>query len=244
MKPVVLITGGTRGIGLALCSAFARNGWKVGACYHDDEASAALAAGEIAKLTPDFDLSRCDVTKEKEVQQWTRRCLDRFGEVDCAIHNAGFNLNARVLNAPEADWDSIQEVHLKGAFWLSKFCLRPMLKKGSGHLIFISSVVATTGNIGQAAYVSAKAGVIGLGRSLAREYGSKNIRVNMVLPGFHKTRLSAELTPEAEQAIRGKHLLSVTTEMGETASFMVWLAGTRTISGQVFNLDSRIPGWI
>ncbi len=244
IMPSILITGGTRGIGLALCGAFLQSGWKVAACYHQDEESADKARERLSKVSPDFDLYRCDVTKEKEVQEWTRHCLGRFGEIDCAVHNAGVNLNARILNAPENDWDSIQEVHLKGAFWLSKFCLRPMLKRESGHLIFISSIVATTGNIGQAAYSSAKAGVIGLGRSLAREYGHRNIRVNMVFPGFHKTRLSAELTPEAEQEIRGKHLLPVTTEMGETVSFMVWLAGTQTISGQIFNLDSRIPGWI
>jgi 3-oxoacyl-[acyl-carrier protein] reductase len=104
--------------------------------------------------------------------------------------------------------------------------------------------VSTTGNIGQVSYVSAKAGVIGLARSLAREYGARNIHVNVVLPGFHKTKLSGELSPEAEEAIHKKHLLPVTADLKEVFDFVVWLVGTKSISGQVFNLDSRIPGWL
>jgi len=242
--PVVLVTGGTRGIGLSLCKTFAEKGWKVAACYHEDEKAAGEAKARLAPLTRDFSISRCDVTQEKEVQDWVRQSQERFGSIDCAIHNAGSTLNARVLNVLETDWDAVLAVHLKGAFWLSKACLKSMLKQGSGHLMFISSVVATTGNIGQASYVSAKAGTLGLARSLAREYGSKNIRVNTVLPGFHKTRLSAELTPEAEKAIQKKHLLPSTASLKEVSDFVVWLAGTQTISGQVFNLDSRIPGWL
>jgi 3-oxoacyl-[acyl-carrier protein] reductase len=119
-----------------------------------------------------------------------------------------------------------------------------MLKQKDGHLIFISSVVATTGNIGQGSYTAAKAGVIGLARSIAREYGSKNIKVNVVCPGFHKTKLAEGLSPEAEQTILEKHLLGKTTDLKEVCEFVVWLAGTQTISGQVFNLDSRLPGWL
>jgi 3-oxoacyl-[acyl-carrier protein] reductase len=118
------------------------------------------------------------------------------------------------------------------------------MKQKNGQIIFISSVVATTGNIGQASYTAAKAGVVGLARSLAREYGSKNVRANVVCPGFHKTRLSANLSPEAEQAIREKHLLNTTTDIQDVADFMLWLASSKTISGQLFNLDSRLPGWL
>ncbi len=242
--PVVLISGGTRGIGLGLCEAFLENGWKVATCFHQDEASAGEAKARFARFPGAFDLSRCDVTREGEVRDWMKRLMERFGRLDCAIHNAGSNLNARLLNMPEEDWDSIQAVHLKGALFLSKACLRPMVKQEDGHLIFVTSVVGTTGAIGQAPYASAKAALIGMGRSLAREYGPRNIRVNMVIPGFHKTRLSASLSPQAEEEIRKKHLLPVTTDLRETAGFMVWLAGTRTISGQVFTLDSRIPGWV
>lgn len=242
--PVVLITGGTRGIGLALAKSFAKVGWSVAACYHADEDSAARASQELSALTRDFSLAKCDVSKEEEVGALVKGILEKWGRLDCAIHNAGATWNARILNVEEKEWDATMAVHLTGAFHLSKACLKPMLKQKGGHLVFVSSVVATTGNIGQGAYTAAKAGIVGLSRSLAREYGGRNIRVNAVCPGFHKTRIADNLSPEAEEAIRKRHLLGKTTDLDEVAGFMLWLAGTQTISGQVFNLDSRVPGWL
>jgi 3-oxoacyl-[acyl-carrier protein] reductase len=242
--PSVLITGGTRGIGLALCKAFAQKGWTVSTCYHQDEESASQAAKELSALTSKLLISKCDVSIESEVSELVQSTLEKHGPLDCAIHNAGATWNARLLNVEEAQWDATLGVHLKGAFLLSKACLRPMLKAKSGHLIFISSVVATTGNIGQGSYTAAKASVIGLARSVAREYGAKNIRSNVVCPGFHKTRIADGLSPEAEENIRNRHLLGKTTDLNEVAEFTVWLAGTQSISGQVFNLDSRLPGWL
>ena len=241
--PVVLMTGGTRGIGLSLAQAFAKAGWAVSVCYHEDEASAQSARAQLGALSDRTLVTRADVTVPEEVQAWVKASQERFSSIDCVIHGAGSTRNARLLNVEEADWDATLSVHLRAAFLLSKACLRPMLKKG-GHLIFISSVTATTGNLGQGSYTAAKAGVIGLARSLAREYGSKNIRVNVVCPGFHKTRLSDGLSPEAEQAIRDRHLLPVTTDLNEVGQFLLWLAQTQSISGQVFNLDSRLHGWL
>ena len=242
--PSVLITGGTRGIGLTLCKAFAPKGWAISTCYHQDEESASQAAKELSALTSQFLISKCDVSVESEVSALVQSTLEKHGSLDCMIHNAGATWNARLLNVEESQWDATMGVHLKGAFLLSKACLRPMLKQKSGQFIFISSVVATTGNIGQGSYTAAKAGIIGLARSLAREYGGKNIRSNVVCPGFHKTRIADGLSPEAEENIRSRHLLGKTTDLNEVAEFTVWLAGTQSISGQVFNLDSRLPGWL
>ena len=242
--PSVLITGGTRGIGLALCKAFAHKGWKVTTCYHQDEASALEAGREMSAITPDHLLLKCDVSQAGPVGEMVGLALEKWGSLDCAIHNAGATWNARLLNVEEAQWDGTMDVHLKGAFHLAKAALRPMLKQKNGQILFISSVVATTGNIGQGSYTAAKAGVLGFMRSLAREYGAKNIRTNAIFPGFHKTRIADNLSPEAEDANRKKQLLSSTTDINEVAEFTVWLAGTRTISGQTFNLDSRFPGWL
>ncbi|HVM32039.1 MAG TPA: SDR family oxidoreductase [bacterium] len=241
--PVLLISGGTRGIGWGLTQAFARAGWAVSTCYHQDEASAESARAGLQVLTPDFLVQKADVTRAEDLQAWIDATRRRFSSIDCVIHNAGATHNARLLNLEEADWDKTLEVHLGAAFRIAKACLRPMLREG-GQMIFISSVVATTGNVGQCSYAAAKAGLVGLARSLAREYGSKNIRVNVVCPGFHKTRLSDGLSEEAERSIRAKHLLPLTTDLKEVEDFALWLAGTKTISGQVFNLDSRIPGWL
>lgn len=242
--PSILITGGTRGIGFSLCRAFVEKGWKVLTCYHQDEESAKVAGEVLAKISPEFTVLKANVSLEEPAAQLVQTALEKWGRLDCVIHNAGSTHNARILNIEEDSWDATLGVHLKGAFWLSKACLRPMLKQKSGHLIFISSVVAGTGNIGQASYVAAKAGVTGLMRSLAKEYGPKNIRANVVCPGFHKTRLSDGLSPEAEEAILKKHLLKKTANITEVGEFMLWLAGTQAVSGQVFNLDSRLPGWL
>jgi 3-oxoacyl-[acyl-carrier protein] reductase len=242
--PTVLITGGTRGIGLALGKAFAQKGWPVEACYHQDEASASSALKELQSLNPSCRITRCDVGKASEVQAWVGEILGRHDAIECGIHNAGATHNARLVNIEEAQWEDTLQVHLKGAFNLSQSLLKPMLKQKNGHLLYVSSLVASTGNIGQGAYAAAKAGLVGLARSLAREYGSRNIRVNVVNPGFHKTRLAEGLPPGAEEAILSRHLLGRPADLDEVCRFFLWLAEAQSVSGQVFNLDSRIPGWL
>ena len=242
--PSILITGGTRGIGLALGAAFLKGGWKLTTCYHQDDASAEAARREYSLLSLDFQIIKCDVSREKPVEELVQATVQKWGGLDCAIHNAGATWNARIPNVEELQWEDTLGVHLKGAFLVSRACLKPMIKKKSGHILLVSSIVASTGNIGQASYTAAKAGVLGLMRSMAREYGGRNIRCNAVFPGFHKTRLADGLSSEAEENIRKKHLLDSTADLGEVTQFVFWLAGTQSISGQVFNLDSRIPGWI
>ena len=242
--PSVLITGGTRGIGLALAQAFLQKGWTLTTCYHADEAAAQEATQAFSTLNASFQVIKADVTKEADMQALVQAAMDKGGRLDCVIHNAGATWNARIVNVEEQQWDDTLDIHLKVAFLLSKACLKPMVKQRDGHFIFISSVVATTGNIGQGSYTAAKAGVLGFARSLAQEYGPRNIKANVVFPGFHKTRIADNLSPEAEEAIRKKHILGRTADLKEVADFVVWLSGTQGISGQVFNLDSRLPGWL
>ena len=242
--PTVLITGGTRGIGLALGKNFAQQGWSVEACYHQDEASASSALKELQALNPSCQVTRCDAGQPVEVQTWVNEVQERHDTIDCGIHNAGITHNARLVNLEESQWDETLQVHLKGAFNLSQALLIPMIRQKNGHLIYISSLVASTGNIGQGAYTAAKAGLVGLARTLAREYGSRNIRVNVVNPGFHKTRLAEGLSPKAEQNILSRHLLGRSADLAEVCGFFTWLAASQSISGQVFNLDSRLPGWL
>jgi 3-oxoacyl-[acyl-carrier protein] reductase len=227
-----------------LAKAFLQKGWALSTCYHSDEASAQEASREFNSFGGDFQVLKADVAREADVQAWVQGAMERWGRIDCVLHNAGATWNARLLNVEEQEWDATLDVHLKGAYLLSRAALKPMVKQRDGHFIFISSIVATTGNIGQGSYTAAKAGVLGFARSLAQEYGGRNLRANVVFPGFHKTKLADNLSPEAEEAIRKKHLLGRTADLHEVSDFVVWLAGTKNISGQVFNLDSRLPGWL
>jgi 3-oxoacyl-[acyl-carrier protein] reductase len=229
---------------LALAKAFLQKGWALSTCYHHDEATAKEAEGAFSSIGKEFQVVKADVGREKEVQDWVQGAVERWGRLDCVLHNAGATWNARLLNVEEPEWDATLDVHLKGAYLLSRAALKPMLKQKDGHFIFISSIVATTGNIGQGSYTAAKAGVLGFARSLAQEYGGRNLRANVVFPGFHKTRIADNLSPEAEEAILKRHLLGRTADLPEVAEFVTWLAGTKNISGQVFNLDSRLPGWL
>src|SRR6185295_1205463 len=113
--PSILITGGTRGIGLALCKAFAQKGWGVATCYHQDEAAAQAARDELSKITQDFLVVKGDVSLEEPVTGLVQAAIEKWGKLDCVIHNAGFTLNARIVNVEEADWDATLGVHLKGA---------------------------------------------------------------------------------------------------------------------------------
>lgn len=240
----LILTGATRGIGLAITRGFLASGWRVAGCYHQDEVAAQAARDEFATYGNRFFLARCDVSKEQGLGVFVGEAILRHGPPAVALHNAGFTCDDLIVKATEDDWDSVLSVHLGGARNLSKLCLPLMMSSGGGHLVFVSSLVATTGAVGQAAYVSAKAAEVGLARSLAREYGHRHIRCNVVLPGFHDTRLSEDMSPEARQALFSRHLLPTPPSLEETASFFLWLASTQGVSGQVFNLDSRLPGWL
>src|SRR5947209_4607437 len=118
--PSILITGGTRGIGLALCKAFAQKGWDVSTCYHQDEESAKSAAAELSQITANFSVVKCDVSKEEPVNDLVRRTVEIGGGLDCVIHVAGATWNARLVNVEESQWDDTLDVHLKGAFLTAK----------------------------------------------------------------------------------------------------------------------------
>jgi 3-oxoacyl-[acyl-carrier protein] reductase len=215
--PRVLITGGDGGLARALAREFTRRGAQV------DAPGRALL----------------DVRDEKSVQAWFAK-PDRL---DVLVASAGLARDGAVTGLDASDFADVVETNLRGAFLCARAALRPMLARRSGHILLIGSRAARHGTAGQSLYAAAKAGLIGFAQSLAREYGARNIRCNVVLPGFLETRMTAGLPDARREAVRAEHALGRFNTPENAARFIAFLAELDHVSGQVFALDSRIDRW-
>jgi len=195
-----LVTGASRGIGRAIAVDLARNGADVALVGRDraaldETAAAVLAARDGAKA----HVIIADVSDEAAVRAAVAETIAQFGKLDIAVANAGQSTDGLMLRFKSADLDRLLDVNLKSAFYLSAAVTKPMVKARAGAIVFISSIVGVTGNAGQSAYAATKAGLLGLTRSLAKELGSRNVRVNAVAPGLIETAMTAQM-PEAARA--------------------------------------------
>ena len=195
-----LVTGASRGIGRAIAVDLARNGADVALVDRDraaldETAAAVLAARDGAKA----HVIIADVSDEAAVRAAVAETIAQFGKLDIAVANAGQSTDGLMLRFKSADLDRLLDVNLKSAFYLSAAVTKPMVKARAGAIVFISSIVGVTGNAGQSAYAATKAGLLGLTRSLAKELGSRNVRVNAVAPGLIETAMTAQM-PEAARA--------------------------------------------
>jgi 3-oxoacyl-[acyl-carrier protein] reductase len=231
---VVLITGAAGGLGQGLVRAFASQGWRVAAAYH---------CGTSQEETNEIWPVQMDVASRASVHAAFQHLIQRWGRVDALINNAGLLANELLPQMSEEAWDKVLDTNLKGAFLCSQAVLRPMLKQRGGHIINISSWSARGGGRGQVNYAAAKAGILGLTTSLAKEVGSRNVRVNAVFPGVLPTKMIAHLTPEQVAEFAAANALGRINSIEEVARFVVFLASLRNVSGQIFQLDSRIARW-
>lgn len=231
---VALITGASGGLGSALVGEFLAQGWRVVAGFHRENSHV-----ETDRLWP----LRLDVTSRANVEDAVALVASDWQRIDVLINNAGNTADNLAWQLSDDDWQSVLDVHLKGAFLCSQAVLRPMLKQRDGHILNICSLSARTGNRGQANYAAAKAGLLGLTTSLAKEVGARNIRVNALLPGVLPTPMTACLTPEQRAAFADANALGRLNDLAEVARFTAFLAATQNISGQIFQLDSRIARW-
>lgn len=231
---VALITGASGGLGRALVTELLAQGWHVAAGFHREKVH---AESEFLRPLP------LDVTSRDAVQAAVAQVLTRWSRVDLLINNAGLTADHLSWQLTDDEWQRVLDVNLKGAFLCAQAVLRPMLKQRSGHILNISSFSGRTGNSGQANYAAAKAGLLGLTTSLAKEVGTRNVRVNAILPGVLPTPMTARLTPEQLAAFAAANALGRLNDLAEVARFTAFLATTQNISGQVFQLDSRIARW-
>jgi 3-oxoacyl-[acyl-carrier protein] reductase len=180
-----------------------------------------------------------DVREEAQVESY----FSRLEQLDVLIVNAGLTRDGALAHLSGADFDETLEVNLRGAFLCARAALKLMVRRRSGHVLLIGSRAARHGTRGQSVYAAAKAGLVGLGQSLALEYGARNIRCNVVLPGFLETRITAALPEKRREEVRGEHALGRFNTVENAARAIAFLARLDHVSGQVFTLDSRMDKW-
>ena len=236
-RPAVLITGASGGIGRVISQAFGKNGWYVGVhfCRNKDAAEATLR--QVVALGGTGDLYQADIRESDSVQRMIVNLCGRVSVPSVFVCNAGIGDGSLLLRQREESWAEVMATNLTGTF----HCLRAMapvlLARGGGSIVVVGSHAGFHGATGQAAYAASKAGLVGLVKTAAQEWGSQNIRVNLVLPGWQKTGLSEGTMPENEGWM--DHALRRPPSIEEVASTVVHLAQLKDVSGQVWNCDSR-----
>ena len=219
-----LVTGGSRGIGRAICLRLAVQGANVGINYVSRAAAAEEVLAEITAAGGKGFVIGFDVADSAAVQNAVKTISADHGVVDILINNAGITRDGLMARMKDEDWDAVLNTNLKGAFVCSKEAMRGMMKKRWGRIINISSVVGATGNPGQGNYAAAKAGVIGMSKSLAYEVASRGITVNAVAPGFIATAMTDKLTADQKTAILGNVPAGRMGEPSEIAAAVLYLA--------------------
>ena len=236
---VALVTGGSRGIGEAIARRLAEEGASVSLCARHLEAVAQVAKDIEARGGRTLAVA-ADVGRPEDADRLVTACLDRFGRLDILVNNAGITRDGLILRMKDEDWDQVLAVNLAGAFRCARAALRAMLKqKQGGRIVNIGSVVGSMGNAGQANYVAAKAGLVGLTKAMAREVASRGITVNAVAPGFIETEMTAELLEAAKQAYLAQIPQGRFGTAAEVAAVVAFLAseGAAYITGQVIHVN-------
>jgi len=235
---VALVTGASQGIGRATAMALARAGAKVAAAARNAEKLSAVV-GEIAAAGGEAAAVPIDVANAEQIKAGFREVLERFGKLDILVNNAAVTRDALALRMKLEDWETVLRINLTGAHLCLQQALAAMLRQRSGRIINVTSVVAQTGNAGQANYVAAKAGLIGLTKAIAVEVASRNITVNAVAPGFIATPMTDPLPQEVKDAMIARIPLGRMGTDEEVAAAIVFLASDEAgyITGHVLDIN-------
>ncbi|HXA57014.1 MAG TPA: 3-oxoacyl-[acyl-carrier-protein] reductase [Candidatus Acidoferrum sp.] len=235
---VALVTGASQGIGRAIVLALAASGAKVAVAARNTEKLNALSA-EIAQAGGESLVVPMDVADALQVKSGFQQALAKFGRLDILVNNAAITRDTLALRMKLEDWEAVLRTNLTGAHLCIQQALGAMLKQRSGRIINITSVVAETGNAGQANYVASKAGLIGLTRAIAVEVASRSITVNAIAPGFIETPMTDPLSPELKEKVKALIPLGRFGADNEIAAAVVFLASDEAgyITGQVLDVN-------
>ncbi|EAS19490.1 3-oxoacyl-[acyl-carrier protein] reductase [Flavobacteria bacterium BBFL7] len=234
-----LITGASRGIGKGIAQVYAQHGANVAFTYSSSEGPALELEKELTALGIQAKAYKSNAASFQESQDLVEEVVKDFGTVDILINNAGITKDNLLMRISEEDFDQVIEVNLKSVFNMTKAVQRTMLKKRSGSIINMSSVVGVKGNAGQTNYAASKAGIIGFSKSVALELGSRNIRCNSIAPGFIETEMTGKLNEEVVQGWRDAIPLKRGGSPEDVANACVFLGSDLStyVTGQTLNVD-------
>ncbi len=237
-----VVTGGSRGIGKAIVLRLAQQGADICFSYVSNQEAAQATVKEVEALGRRALAVQANVTQQEAAEELIKAALDAFAKVDILVNNAGITRDDLIMRMKAEDWRDVLETNLFGAFWTLKAVTRPMLRAKSGRIINITSVSGQAGQIGQANYSSAKAGLIGLTKAAARELGSRGITVNAVAPGMVLTELTQDLPANLQQMAIDRTPLGRFGTVEEVAYTVAFLASDEAayITGQVLAIDGGL----
>nr|WP_298844542.1 3-oxoacyl-[acyl-carrier-protein] reductase [uncultured Clostridium sp.] len=234
-----VITGASRGIGRSIALKLAKQGANVVVNYRNSVDAVAQVVKEIEALGVKVLAIQADISSYSDVEKMMKKCVEEFGSIDILVNNAGITKDGLLMRMKEEDFDSVIDINLKGAFNCTRHVSAIMLKQRSGRIINISSVTGITGNAGQVNYSAAKAGIIGMTKSVAREFGSRGVTCNAVAPGFIQTDMTESLPNKVKDAMMSTIPLKRLGRPEDVANVVAFLATDEAayITGQVINVD-------
>ncbi|MGL5540490.1 MAG: 3-oxoacyl-[acyl-carrier-protein] reductase [Erysipelotrichaceae bacterium] len=238
-REVVLVTGAAKGIGKGIALAYAKAGYDVCINYRGSYDAALATQRECEAFGVQARLYQCDVSHYEAVQKMVDEIVATFGKIDVLVNNAGITNDKLMLRMEEADFDHVIDANLKGTFNVSKFVSKQMLRRKSGKIVNITSVVGVSGNVGQANYAASKAGIVGLTKSMAKEFGSRGILVNAIAPGFIISDMTEQLSEAIQASIKTQIPLQRLGAVEDVASLALFLGSkeNRYITSQVIKID-------